>query len=63
MDCRVKPGNDEGKKQIGGPGAADRFGADRCDAYPAAPVSSRIGPNSSQRSPLNFIICNCLLTR
>src|SRR5437879_3847263 len=29
----------------------------------AAPLSSRIRPNISQRSPLNFIICRCLLTR
>ena len=32
------------------------------DPHPAA-SSSMIGPNSSQRSPLNFCICNCLLTR
>ena len=31
--------------------------------YPAGPLSSKIGPNISQRSPLNFIICNCLFTR
>jgi hypothetical protein len=30
---------------------------------PAGPVSEMIGPNSSQRSPLNFIICICLLMR
>ena len=30
---------------------------------PAGPASSMIGPNSSQRSPLNFIICICLLMR
>ena len=30
---------------------------------PVGPVSSMIGPNSSQRSPLNFIICICLLMR
>jgi len=31
--------------------------------YPDGPVSAMIGPNSSQRSPLNFIICICLLMR
>jgi hypothetical protein len=37
-----------------------RYSASR---QPAGPVSSMIGPNSSQCSPLNFIIRICLLTR
>ena len=39
------------------------LGHQKAIIQPLAAVSSMIGPNSSQRSPLNFIICNCLLTR
>ena len=42
--------------------AADRD-AGHAERQPAGPVSAMIGPNSSQRSPLNFIICICLLMR
>jgi hypothetical protein len=48
VDARDKPGHDE--FLCGGLRLID------CRRQPAAPVSSRIGPNSSQRSPLNFII-------
>jgi len=45
------------------PGMTTVFAAGTETNYPVAPASSRIGPNSSQRWPSNFIICSCLLTR
>src|SRR5580704_11105440 len=48
VDARDKPGHDGEDEGVRN--------------HPAA-SSWMIGPNSCQRSPSNFIICNCLLTR
>jgi hypothetical protein len=58
VDSRDKPGHDD--FLLGDP---TELGHQKAIIQPLAAVSSMIGPNSSQRSPLNFIICNCLLTR
>src|ERR1700737_3628623 len=58
VDARGQPRDDDFLR--GGPA---ELGHQKAIIQPLAAVASMIGPNSSQRSPLNFIICNCLLTR